>query len=140
MFGSNSFGQLGFPNNLNYLEPTLLDFPKKIIGISCGYNHTFILTIGYHLYSFGLNDKGQLGLEDYINRSEPTYVLTNIYIKQINHTFIPLIWQPLTHQWFSPTDQDRVYLFILILSRFKVLLPKPIRSKIINLFFQDLER
>lgn len=77
-FGKNDFGQLGLMSSVNtppnlFLNvrysltssvntPQKLLFDKKIINVSCGFEHTIILCDDGEMYSFGCNDEGQLGL------------------------------------------------------------------------------
>ena len=42
--------------------------------VTCGSEHSFALTTGGELYSWGLNFKGQLGVGDFENRAEPVHV------------------------------------------------------------------
>ena len=59
-FGENNSGQLGTGNKTNS------KFPQKVLGIppvlsvSCGSEHTLIITFDSNLWSWGRNDKGQL--------------------------------------------------------------------------------
>jgi len=67
--GSNLFGQLGLDNNIdkntftNELSGTLFK-NKKVIGISCGGNHTIAITndTSNNLWVCGYNNFGQLGI------------------------------------------------------------------------------
>ena len=48
-----------------------LNFQEEIIGISCGFNHSLVLTSSSDLYSWGYNYSGQLGLGNNNNQSSP---------------------------------------------------------------------
>ena len=63
MFGHNDVFQLGTgEDNENKNTPILLKNIEKIIKISCGSNHTAILTKNGKCYAFGYNNCGQLGI------------------------------------------------------------------------------
>jgi alpha-tubulin suppressor-like RCC1 family protein len=65
--GDNTYGQLGMNNttNLSILTPMVLDNlttnRDKTISISCGRQHTVVLTVSGNLYACGDNTYGQLG-------------------------------------------------------------------------------
>lgn len=62
-FGSNTCGQLGLGNTANATVPQKITGKfkgQKIMQISCGEHHTFVLTSS-ELYAFGNNKQGQLG-------------------------------------------------------------------------------
>jgi len=74
VFGKNTFGQLGLGNNNYVYYPILnqISLVEKVIKVSLGGDHTFILTEESALYSWGLNVFGQLGLNDFLARNTPT--------------------------------------------------------------------
>jgi alpha-tubulin suppressor-like RCC1 family protein len=66
VWGSNICGQIGNGSEefFQLIPIKLNDFRhQKIIAISCGYNHSMVLTESGHVYSWGNNQFGQLGLE-----------------------------------------------------------------------------
>ncbi|KAH8371053.1 hypothetical protein KR093_006003, partial [Drosophila rubida] len=80
-WGSNLYGQLGVqsPNELpdcNYPMRlnTLLGIP--VAAISCGGNHSFLISKSAAVFGWGRNNCGQLGLNDETNRSYPTQLKT----------------------------------------------------------------
>jgi alpha-tubulin suppressor-like RCC1 family protein len=67
-FGSSYGGQLGLEDNVKRNVPTNIQredigFPEdvKIIGVSCGYMHTVLLSEDGNIWTFGYNIYGQLG-------------------------------------------------------------------------------
>lgn len=62
-WGRNSFGQLGLNDELDRNIPTFCKFLKnqRLKYISCGENHTAVLTQGGGVYTFGAGGYGQLG-------------------------------------------------------------------------------
>ena len=60
------------------------DFSVK--DVSCGKEHTLLLTNSSRVYSFGTGSKGQLGLGSLESHKEPVYVdaLEPLIIKKIN--------------------------------------------------------
>jgi alpha-tubulin suppressor-like RCC1 family protein len=75
-FGNNSYGQLGISDKINRLHPTLIEDSEigKIVGISAGGGHSFLLNARGQIFSFGLNGQGQLGLGDQVDRALPTLI------------------------------------------------------------------
>ena len=74
-FGGNYGGQLGLGHsgwNNRVIRPTLVEFDKNVVSVSCGKDHTAIITDDGKLYTFGSNDRSQLGLGDFNNRDIPT--------------------------------------------------------------------
>jgi len=74
-FGLNDRGNLGIGNNKNQSAPQLIPFfnDKEVISISCGSNHTIILT-DTAFYAFGSNTRGQLGIGTKIDAYVPVEV------------------------------------------------------------------
>ena len=72
-FGGNNFGQLGTGNTIDYNVPQKLQFfgISPVVSVSCGYEHTLIITNDDDLWSWGRNDKGQLCHEDTEDLSIP---------------------------------------------------------------------
>ena len=70
VWGYNSNGQLGLGHNKNRYLPTEFIFCQPIVSVSCGGEHTGILTKGSNhsteIYMWGCNKHGQLGLGDNI--------------------------------------------------------------------------
>ena len=78
-FGDNTNGQLGLGStsekeNRPTLVKSLQGIP--IAHISCGANHSFILSKSGAIYGFGKNIYGQLGVGDTISKNFPTHVKT----------------------------------------------------------------
>ncbi|XP_030741270.1 X-linked retinitis pigmentosa GTPase regulator [Echinops telfairi] len=76
-FGLGQFGQLGLGTFIfEATNPTPLELTKdqKICEISCGENHTALITNIGHLYTFGDGRHGKLGLgeENFANHFIPT--------------------------------------------------------------------
>lgn len=78
--GLNIFGQLGNgeeedeKTEFAYYPLKGIDRSKHIVQISCGSDHSFVLTSTGEVYSWGMNFKGQLGLGDLENRREACLV------------------------------------------------------------------
>lgn len=64
MWGNGSYGRLGTGFETNETTPALVEdlTHKKIIKVSCGTFHTFVLSEDGLLYAFGQNKYGKLGL------------------------------------------------------------------------------
>lgn len=45
-----------------------------VLSVSCGADHTVLLTVTRHVMSFGVGTRGQLGHGDIMNRNEPTTI------------------------------------------------------------------
>ena len=75
-FGYNLVGQLGLGGESNRVVATVVSVPDdlKVKAVSCGADHTAIITEDGNLHSFGINDFGQLGLGDEDVRDIPTLV------------------------------------------------------------------
>lgn len=62
--GSNVYGQLGTGDNVYHTSPVQIVVENKIISrISCGNNHTALITSDGQLYTFGRNNRNQLGID-----------------------------------------------------------------------------
>ena len=77
LMGKNSNGQLGIDNNNN----NYIYFPvynnisnRKIVKVSCGGDHTLLLTQENELFSYGVNIFGQLGIDTFNSSSNPKQV------------------------------------------------------------------
>jgi alpha-tubulin suppressor-like RCC1 family protein len=77
-FGFNSFGQLGHGDKENRSVPTEIQrgepgLPEdvRIIGVSCGDDHTVLLSDDGRIWTFGCNSSGMLGHGDNENRFVP---------------------------------------------------------------------
>jgi alpha-tubulin suppressor-like RCC1 family protein len=74
-WGDNSFGQLGNGNlQTNYPRLvaesnrcTLKSILENVVSVSCGANHTMVLTKDGKLFSWGCDHYGQLGMLIYCN-------------------------------------------------------------------------
>ena len=65
VWGSDTHGQLGvseYSYSNNYCSPRLLKYPINIKSISCGFEHSLLLSETGMLYTMGSNNQGQLGL------------------------------------------------------------------------------
>ncbi|XP_054155256.1 RCC1 and BTB domain-containing protein 1-like [Oppia nitens] len=62
-WGYNNNGELGIGTTVNSNRPNLIDglVGKRIVDISCGYDHSLALTATGDVYSWGDNSYGQLG-------------------------------------------------------------------------------
>lgn len=101
-FGSNTFGQLGLPlytvSTIGGIAvPTEVPDISNVVSISCGRNHTAVLTKFGRVYLFGLNIYGQLGtsINTTTNNPNPVPILLNIENIVLvecggNHTVIAL--------------------------------------------------
>ena len=63
--------QLGTGNTTNLNVPKKLVNIPPVLSVSCGFEHTLIITNDDHLWSFGNNEYGQLCLGDKKDRSKP---------------------------------------------------------------------
>ena len=71
-FGQNSSGQLGTGNTTNFNVPQKLqDISTPVHSVSCGAQHTLIITTDSNLWSCGANDYGQLCLVNQQNQMKP---------------------------------------------------------------------
>lgn len=72
-WGDNNDGQLGLGDRKDRATPhkIIFDFESEIISVTCGGNHTFVITKSDKAYSWGYNIDGQLGLGDYKHRNFP---------------------------------------------------------------------
>ena len=59
-FGENSFGQLGTGSTTDFNVPQKLVNIPPVLSVSCGFEHTLIITNDSNLWSCGRNDDGQL--------------------------------------------------------------------------------
>ena len=77
-YGKNChFGQLGLGDVENAQEITeISNLEHKIERISCGKEHSLLLSQEGKVFSFGRNDRGQLGLGDLDHRHVPTQILS----------------------------------------------------------------
>src|SRR5690349_17347399 len=87
-FGKNEYGQLGLGNKIDQTTPQLITSLEniRIKKISCGRDHSLLLSEDGLIYSFGFNQFGQLGLGNFDNQSTPQLIrsLENIRIKNIS--------------------------------------------------------
>ncbi len=56
---------------------------KPVVQISCGENHSMVLTSGGNVYAWGDNSQGQLGLGDTVSRLRPELVKSLRNIKTV---------------------------------------------------------
>jgi alpha-tubulin suppressor-like RCC1 family protein len=78
LWGSDSEGQLGlgtYSYDLFYGVPRFIKYQINIIRVSCGFEHTLILSEMGNCYAMGSNKFGQVGLGSNVtNQSAPTMV------------------------------------------------------------------
>ena len=70
-FGENTKGQLGTGNKTDLNVPKKLKDIPPVLSVSCGFEHTLMITIDDNLWSWGRNDCGQLCHGDKENRLKP---------------------------------------------------------------------
>ena len=78
-WGNNSKGQLGLGRNSDMVfSPSLVESLTgvPVAGVTCGGNHTLVVTRSGAVYAWGSNNHGQLGLGDTKDRMWPTQVST----------------------------------------------------------------
>jgi hypothetical protein len=85
-FGSNIFGQMGFPKNiLSSNIPIFNPYLKDIVKIYSGSNHNLLIDNKNFLYLIGLNTDYQLGVQynlyNYINETNIKIQLRSNLIK-----------------------------------------------------------
>ncbi|KAL0221819.1 hypothetical protein RCL1_001673 [Eukaryota sp. TZLM3-RCL] len=75
-FGLNHLGQLGLGDYQTRLNPTRIQFAGSFVAkhVSCGWDHSGVISEANELFTFGENDYGQLGLGDTVRRANPTKV------------------------------------------------------------------
>ena len=61
-FGENYIGQLGTGNTTTHFNPQRIEDIPPVLSVSCGYEHTLIITTDSNLWSCGDNSYGQLCL------------------------------------------------------------------------------
>ena len=85
-WGLNDNGQLGVGDDNERNTPTVMEMPENVFfkQISCGYNHSLLLTTEGHIYSCGLNNCGQLGTGDENNRLVPNLIDSNLKFCKIS--------------------------------------------------------
>lgn len=75
-WGGNRWGQLGdgqMTSSTRPLVPLQLRH-RPVVSVTCGENHSMVMTIGGNVYSWGENTQGQLGLSDTTNRLRPELI------------------------------------------------------------------
>jgi alpha-tubulin suppressor-like RCC1 family protein len=86
--GKNDVGQLGIIKTTSTQVDTFTlcqgidEIQGKIKAISCGYNHTALLTIFGYIYATGSNGLGQLGIDITISNVDKFTLCTNFDNKQ----------------------------------------------------------
>lgn len=73
MWGTDQAGQLGLGSKSRnvIMTPKLITFQIAIKKISCGIEHTGILSVNGKVYMMGSNSEGQLGLKITNSTSKP---------------------------------------------------------------------
>ena len=86
-FGDNFYGQIGASYGRNLSRPSLFDqlVDKKIVRVSCGYNHMGVVTSDGEAYVWGNGYYGQLGRKLYNieSTSQPALLDIKEKIKQL---------------------------------------------------------
>lgn len=84
-WGANKRGQIGDGQLTSTTMPYVVTSLKHrpVVSISCGENHTIVLTAEGNLYSWGDNSQGQLGLSDTTNRLRPEAIKTLRSVKTV---------------------------------------------------------
>eukprot|EP00090_Calanus_glacialis_P018965 TRINITY_DN29288_c0_g1_i1.p1 TRINITY_DN29288_c0_g1~~TRINITY_DN29288_c0_g1_i1.p1 ORF type:complete len:689 (-),score=225.92 TRINITY_DN29288_c0_g1_i1:63-2129(-) len=83
-FGEVDGGKLGLNGVKDETDsPRLVNIPEPVTSVSCGGNHTIVLTQAGKLYSFGQSTNGQLGLGNRILESSTPHPLVTLAHVQI---------------------------------------------------------
>jgi RCC1 and BTB domain-containing protein len=84
-WGWNPYGQLGVGNYKNELIPVkiILNDSQIVKTITCGYDHSLLLTIDGDVYAFGENRFGELGNGTNYNQTIPLKINERIKFKDI---------------------------------------------------------
>ncbi len=83
-WGSNDFGQLGYPTpNPSNVSPSPVGIPplKKVVAIAAGFKSSYAVTHDGSIFSWGSNDNGQLGDSNVSlnsNRTTPGLMVQNL--------------------------------------------------------------
>ncbi|XP_071800531.1 X-linked retinitis pigmentosa GTPase regulator-like isoform X6 [Asterias amurensis] len=85
-FGAGGEGQLGLAGSRSYETPQLVQelADVQVKQISCGTEHSAILTVDGSLYMFGSGSEGQMGLDDVTETEVPTPLSVGVPIKQVS--------------------------------------------------------
>eukprot|EP00917_Polyrhabdina_sp_WS-2016_P006597 GHVP01014708.1.p1 GENE.GHVP01014708.1~~GHVP01014708.1.p1 ORF type:complete len:1109 (+),score=196.70 GHVP01014708.1:2346-5672(+) len=87
--GSNGYSQLGLDSSeclsRNYFESVTIQ--EKVKQVSCGSNHTLVLTYLGHLFSFGKNSEGQCGVP-LTENSEKGIPVTQIALPNLKEALV----------------------------------------------------
>ena len=84
IFGTGVNGNLGLGDVSLQLYPTKVLPRDDVFQISCGWNHTALVTIDGHVYVFGYNNYSQLGLGDRHTRNIPTPIPNFSHVVQVS--------------------------------------------------------
>lgn len=104
--GSNDRSQLGIKTlNDHYGFQKVKEFNEDIKFITCGFNHSFVITKSHKVYAFGSNNYGEIGSGELFYATSPTE-LTSIY-DQIKENCVQ-ISSGLSHSLFL-TESGKVY-------------------------------
>lgn len=64
-WGSNAYGQMGLESSNSYFPiPRICSFNILIIQVSCGTEHSALLSNQHFIYTMGSNSDGKLGIDD----------------------------------------------------------------------------
>lgn len=148
--GLNNEGQCGIKpdfknNNLNYLLKLnrVYNIPGKVVQISCGENHTLVLTNDNKLFSWGSCEYGQLGIgRDKIYAYKPQEVLIslnndniiNIECNRSNHCIVSTVknniyvWGCNSNNCLGMNNNNDIYTFPTLLDNWNS------NEKVINIY------
>lgn len=74
VWGDNTYGQLGLPDEAYLDQPTKLELPEPVVELSLGAWHTMLLTESGRVYAFGRNTFGQVGNGGFENSAQPVLI------------------------------------------------------------------
>jgi len=105
-FGMNQGGQLGIGNIKSQNIPQLVTAfqDMRVVQISCGENHSLVLTEEGKVFAFGFNLAGQLGLGNTKNQHLPQ-LIPNLQDKIVRHISSDRFCS------VAITDEGQVYVF-----------------------------
>ncbi len=99
--GANERGQLGNGTVKSVNQYVKVPFPKRVIQVACGWEHSVVLTVEGSVFVAGYGAKGQLGLDK-----------DKLSCAEFNHLFLPApIKQVCCGVWFTLAlgEDEKVY-------------------------------